>query len=89
MMLIAMSVDMSQEMFHCQTWASPGFFPRRGTSFLGGKEARNYAYRLTFNSFKTLYIDYLRILTHLQLVPRSRKCGSIHPLPHISSWHNA
>jgi hypothetical protein len=27
--------------------------------------------------------------THLQLVPRSRKCGSIHPLPHTSSWCNA
>jgi hypothetical protein len=26
---------------------------------------------------------------HLQLVPRSRKCGSIYPLPHTPSWHNA
>jgi hypothetical protein len=26
---------------------------------------------------------------HLQLVPRSRKCGSIHPLPYTSSWRNA
>jgi hypothetical protein len=25
----------------------------------------------------------------LQLVPWSRKCGSIHPLPHTSSWRNA
>jgi hypothetical protein len=23
----------------------------------------------------------LKLTTHLQLVPRSRKCGSIHPLP--------
>jgi hypothetical protein len=27
--------------------------------------------------------------THLQLVPRSRKCGSIHPLPHTPSWCSA
>jgi hypothetical protein len=26
---------------------------------------------------------------HLQLVPRSRKCGSIHPLPHTPSWRSA
>jgi hypothetical protein len=26
------------------------------------------------------------LTTHLQLVPTSRKCGSIHPLPHTSSW---
>jgi hypothetical protein len=28
-------------------------------------------------------------LTHLQLVPRSRKCGSIQPLPHTPSWRSA
>jgi hypothetical protein len=27
--------------------------------------------------------------THLQLVPRLRKRGSIHPLPHTSSWRSA
>jgi hypothetical protein len=27
--------------------------------------------------------------TDLQLVPGSRKCGSIHPLPHTPSWHCA
>jgi hypothetical protein len=31
----------------------------------------------------------VKLTTHLQLVPRSRKCGSIHPLPHTSSWRNA
>jgi hypothetical protein len=31
----------------------------------------------------------VNLTTHLQLVPRSRKCGSIHPLPHTSSWRNA
>jgi hypothetical protein len=27
--------------------------------------------------------------THLQLVPRSRKRGSINPLPHTPSWRSA
>jgi hypothetical protein len=27
--------------------------------------------------------------THLQLLPRSRKCGFIHPLPHTPSWRSA
>jgi hypothetical protein len=31
----------------------------------------------------------VNLTTHLQLVPRSRKCGSIHPLPHMPSWRNA
>jgi hypothetical protein len=31
----------------------------------------------------------MTLTTHLQLVPRSRKCGSIHPLPHTSSWRSA
>jgi hypothetical protein len=31
----------------------------------------------------------VKLTTHLQLVPRSRKCGSIHPLPHTPSWHSA
>jgi hypothetical protein len=25
----------------------------------------------------------------VQLVPRPRRCGPIHPLPHTSSWHSA
>jgi hypothetical protein len=29
---------------------------------------------------------YRELTTHLQLVPRSRKYGSNHPLPHTSSW---
>jgi hypothetical protein len=32
----------------------------------------------------------VKLTTHLQPVPRSSKCGSIHPLPpHTSSWHSA
>jgi hypothetical protein len=34
-------------------------------------------------------ISFNNILGHFQLVPKSRKCGSIHPLPHTSSWSNA
>jgi hypothetical protein len=31
----------------------------------------------------------MKLTTHFQLVPRSRKCGYIHPLPHTPSWHSA
>jgi hypothetical protein len=31
----------------------------------------------------------VKLSTHLQLVPRSRKRRSIHPLPHSSSWRSA
>jgi hypothetical protein len=31
----------------------------------------------------------MKLTTHLQPVPRSRKRGSIHPLPHKSSWRSA
>jgi hypothetical protein len=31
----------------------------------------------------------MKLSTHLQLVPMSRKCGSIHPLPHTPSWSSA
>jgi hypothetical protein len=31
----------------------------------------------------------VKLTAHLQLVPRSRKRGSIHPLPHTPSWRSA
>jgi hypothetical protein len=31
----------------------------------------------------------VKLTTHLQLVPRLRKCGSIHPLLHTPSWCSA
>jgi hypothetical protein len=31
----------------------------------------------------------VKLTTHLQLEPRSRKCGSIHPLPCTPSWRSA
>jgi hypothetical protein len=31
----------------------------------------------------------VKLTIHLQLVLRPRKHGSIHPLPHTSSWHSA
>jgi hypothetical protein len=30
----------------------------------------------------------VKLTTHLQIVPRPRKCGSIHPLPHTPSWRS-
>jgi hypothetical protein len=30
----------------------------------------------------------VKLTTHLQLVLRSRKCGSIHPLSRTPSWHS-
>jgi hypothetical protein len=30
----------------------------------------------------------VKLTTHLQLAPRSRKCGSMHPLPHTPSWRS-
>jgi hypothetical protein len=32
---------------------------------------------------------WVKLTTLLQIVPRSRKRGSIHPLPHTSSWRSA
>jgi hypothetical protein len=31
----------------------------------------------------------VKLTAHLQLVPRLRKCVSIHPLPHTPSWRSA
>jgi hypothetical protein len=31
----------------------------------------------------------MKLITHLQLVPRSRQRGYIHPLPHTPSWRSA
>jgi hypothetical protein len=31
----------------------------------------------------------VKLTTHLQLMQRSRKCGSMHPLPHTPSWLTA
>jgi hypothetical protein len=31
----------------------------------------------------------VKLTTHFQLVPRSRKCRSIYPLPHTPSWRSA
>jgi hypothetical protein len=39
---------------------------------------------LLFNGYRSE-----KLTTHLQLVPRSRKHGSIHPVPHTPAWHSA
>jgi hypothetical protein len=31
----------------------------------------------------------MKLIIHLQLMPRSRKLGYIYPLPHTSSWRSA
>jgi hypothetical protein len=40
---------------------------------------------LLYNVYQGLWPRGMKLTTHLQLVPRSRKCGSIHSLPHTSS----
>jgi hypothetical protein len=49
---------------------------------------------LLFNEYQRLFPRgesgrRVKLTTHLELVPRSRKHGSIHPLPHTPSWRNA
>jgi hypothetical protein len=44
---------------------------------------------LLFNGYRGKVGRGVKLTTHLQLVPRSRKYGSIHPLPHTLSWHSA
>jgi hypothetical protein len=42
-----------------------------------------------YNGYRGLSGQGVKVTTHLQLVPRSRKCGSIFPLPHTPSWPGA
>jgi predicted nucleic acid-binding Zn ribbon protein len=44
---------------------------------------------LLSNGYRVLFPRGVKLNTHLQLVPRSRKCGSIHPLSHTPSWRSA
>jgi hypothetical protein len=44
---------------------------------------------LLSNGFLGLFGRNVKLTIHLQLVPRSRKRGSIHPLAHTSSWSSA
>jgi hypothetical protein len=48
-----------------------------------------YSDRLTDCSFGRKRGRGVKLTTHLHLVPRSRKRGSIHPLPHTSSCRSA
>jgi hypothetical protein len=48
---------------------------------------------LLFNGYRGLFPRVqsgrgVKLTTHLQLVPRSRKYGSIHPQPHTPSWRS-
>jgi hypothetical protein len=35
------------------------------------------------------WVPGVKLTTYIQLVPRSRKCGFIHPFPHAPSWRSA
>jgi hypothetical protein len=38
---------------------------------------------LLYSGYRGLFLQNVKLTTHLQLVPRSRKCGCIHPLPYM------
>jgi hypothetical protein len=40
---------------------------------------------LLSNGYRGIYPRSVKLTTHVHLVPKSRKCGSIHSLPHTSS----
>jgi hypothetical protein len=44
---------------------------------------------LLSNAYRGLRGRGVKLTTHLQPVPRSRKCGAINPFPHTPSWRSA
>jgi hypothetical protein len=61
--------------------------PRRTDRFWGPPSVLSNGYR---GIFPGGYNDRgVEVTSHLQLVTRSRIHGSIHPLPHTSSWRSA
>jgi hypothetical protein len=56
------------------------YSPRRPDRLLGPPNLLSNGYRELFPP---------GVKRQLQLVPRSRKCGSIHPLSHTPSWRIA
>jgi hypothetical protein len=57
---------------------------RRPDRPLGPPSLLSNGYRGLFS--RRLSGGSMKLTTHLQLVSRSRKCRSIHPLPHTPSW---
>jgi hypothetical protein len=69
------------------SWSSS---PGRGTSsrpFLGPPSLISNRYRVNFRRGQSGRS--VKLTARLQLVPKSRIPGSIHPLPHTSSWRSA
>jgi hypothetical protein len=71
-----------------------------GVSFERGEEGSTFLWKfwgppsLVSNKYRGIFLaGYsdrgVNLTTHLQLVPRSRKRASIHPLPHTPLWHSA
>jgi hypothetical protein len=64
------------------------FSPSRSPDRLWGPlSLLSYGYRGLFPPGKSG--RGMKLITHLQLVLKSRKCESIHPLPHTPSWRRA
>jgi hypothetical protein len=61
--------------------------PRRPDQFWGSHSLLSIGWRRIFPRGQSGWG--LKLTTHHQLVSRSRKCGSIHPLPNTSSWRSA
>jgi hypothetical protein len=93
-------INLSTKHSWCSDWLRAGRPKNRSSSpcriknFFPRRPDRLWALpNLLSNEYRGLLRRYsgrgVKLTTHLQLVPRSRRCGSIRPLSHTPSWHNA